>query len=214
MPLKIILLGSRDTVQVAFGSPEHTKELIIAGEADYVEQAIELYRHVEADLVIVELNKPVDSGIRSIQALKRLVPGIRLLALVMHDFDEQLIDLLGAGATGYVLKNSGAEELEYAMSRVAGGKIYIGAELALSMLDRLKAAHNASENKTPGLGLSEGERLVLELMAEGYTNTQMANKLFTSVRTIESRRKKLLDKTGTTNTATLMKFAVMNGLVK
>jgi DNA-binding NarL/FixJ family response regulator len=133
----------------------------------------------------------------------------------MHDHESYLIDLLEAGGDGYLLKNSSKEELVFAIKKIANNGIYMGPEFTLNMLTKYKSASGlvASREKRE-LNISEREMEVLNLVAEGRTNIEIARTLFTSVRTIETRRKNLLDKTQTNNTATLIRYAVQNGLVK
>jgi DNA-binding NarL/FixJ family response regulator len=135
----------------------------------------------------------------------------------MMDHESFINKMFDAGALAYMLKNTGKEELVHAIRMVANGQKYLSSEISLSLLHKL--SNNSSKTpaaapvKTGGSDLSKREIEVLRLIAEGLTNTEIADKLFTSKRTIESHRQSLLEKTLSNNTATLIRYAVLNGLV-
>lgn len=215
MAVKIILIEDHAIVRQGVRSLlENEPGIEIIAEASNGHEALELCRNSTVDLALMDFNMPVMNGLECTRQLKKEFPDIKVLILSMHDFENYLIDMLQAGANGYILKNSSRNELILAIKHVAEGGTYIGSEFTLSMLEKFKSGTNLLSVKEPNIPLSEGEGQVLELIAEGLTNIQMANKLFISVRTIEARRKKLLEKTGTTNTATLIKFSIKNGLLK
>jgi DNA-binding NarL/FixJ family response regulator len=161
------------------------------------------------------MNMPVMNGLECTRKLKQEFPKKKVLVLSMHDHESYLIDMLDAGADGYILKNTTKDELLFAIRKVASDGIYMGAEFTISMLAKYKST--VGYLRTPpkaDLKITEREMDVLERIAQGKTNAEIARELFTSVRTIETRRKNLLEKTGTSNTATLIRFAVLNSLVK
>jgi DNA-binding NarL/FixJ family response regulator len=138
-----------------------------------------------------------------------------VLILSMHDHESYLIDLLDAGADGYILKNTSKDELLFAIKKIARHGIYMGPEFTLNMLAKYKASTGfMSPGPLKEHNITSREMDVLKLVAEGKTNIEIARELFTSVRTIETRRKNLLDKTKTTNTATLIRYSIQNGLIK
>jgi DNA-binding NarL/FixJ family response regulator len=134
--------------------------------------------------------------------------------MIMHDHETYLVDMLQAGADGYILKTSSIEELVYAIQKIANHGIYIGPEFTLNMLAKYAPKSSDDRNAVYDFNISDREMDVLKLIAKGLTNNEIAQKLYTSVRTIETRRKKLLEKTKTINTATLIYFATANGLLK
>jgi DNA-binding NarL/FixJ family response regulator len=118
-----------------------------------------------------------------------------------------------------LLKNTGKEEFIHAIRMVASGQKYICTDIALNLLSKLNATPSKPQLqvapvKTNSTDLSKREIEVLQLIAQGLTNTEIADKLFTSKRTIESHRQSLLEKTSSNNTATLIRYAVLNGLVE
>ena|SRR6218665_2024495 len=214
MAVRILLVEDHEIVRQGVRSLiENESGIEIVAEAGNGQQALEACRRIKVDVVLMDINMPVMSGLECTRLLKKEFPEIKILVLSMHDFENYLIDLLQAGANGYILKNSSRDELVFAIRQVAIGGMYIGPEFTISILDKIKKGVNLLGYKGPVISLSEGEAQVLELIGEGLTNVQMANRLFISVRTIESRRKKLLEKTNTTNTATLIKFSIKHGLI-
>jgi DNA-binding NarL/FixJ family response regulator len=213
MSIKILLVEDHSLVREGIrmllnGSPE----LDIVGEAANGEEAVRKLQRLKADVVLMDLKMPVLNGIESTKQIKKLFPGVRILVLSMHDEESYLIDVLDSGADGYIVKNANADELIFAIKKIHNSGTYFGPEFTLSMLSKYKKIMGAGTGGA-NISLSERENEVLHLIAQGYTNMEIANKLFTSVRTIETRRKKILEKTGTTNTATMILFSARNNLV-
>lgn len=198
----IVLLESEPGIQVT-------------GQARNGVEALEKLATHQPDVILMDMSMPVMSGLECTRLVKKEFPQVKIIMLSMYDHESYLIDMLDAGANGYIIKNSSKEELVFAIKKVASDGIYIGPEFTLNMLAKYQASMNASSNtQTVEVDLTGREMDVLKLIAEGMTNNEIAKQLFTSVRTIETRRKNLLHKTKTINTATLIRFAVLNGLIK
>jgi DNA-binding NarL/FixJ family response regulator len=162
------------------------------------------------------MNMPVLDGLATTGMLREQYPEVRILMLSMMGHERNIGQVLDAGADGYVLKNADQWELVAGIQAVAMGKHFLCSELGLAMLRKVltfditaPTEHNAMAG-----GLSFREREVLALIAEGLTNAEIADKLFTSKRTIETHRQNIIEKTQVKNTAALVNYAVRNGLVK
>lgn len=215
MLIKVLLVEDHAIVRQGIRSLiESDMEISVIGEAANGVEAIHLISENMPDVVIMDLNMPVMNGIECTKVLKRQYPALKVLVLSMHDHEQYLVDMLAAGANGYVLKNTSRKELLYAIKLLHNNRKYIGPEFTESMLAKYQALTKNNSKTAASVDLSEREKEVLDLIAEGLTNVEIANKLTTSVRTIETRRKNLLEKTNTTNTATLIRFAALNGLIK
>ena len=167
-----------------------------------------------ADIVIADINMPEMDGISLIGQLRTLSPSTHVVMLSMLDNEKYVAQAFIEGARGYLLKNVGEDELNFALRYVAGGGKYLCAELAEKLLDKLtQTTIQQPETNGQHIDFSLREMEVLHLIAEGYTNTEMADKLFLSKRTIEGHRQALIDKTGAKNTAALIRFAVVNGFI-
>jgi DNA-binding NarL/FixJ family response regulator len=194
---------------------ESDPEIRIVGEASNGAEAFNKLGSVLPDILLMDMNMPVMNGLECARLVKRDFPSIKILILSMHDHESYLIDLLDAGVDGYILKSSPGEELIFAIRKIAMGGIYLSPEFTLSMLAKYKEARDyMSNHPKTNIDITEREMDVLQLIADGLTNTEIAQKLYTSVRTIENRRKRLLEKTGSGNTATLIRFAILNGLIR
>jgi DNA-binding NarL/FixJ family response regulator len=166
----------------------------------------------EPDLILTDMNMPELDGMDMIRTLQMDYP---VLVLSMLDNENYVLDTLQAGARGYLLKNVSKKEMLFAIRYIAAGGTYICSEISLKTLKNLARLKGLPSYKMElNIEFSEREMEVLKLIAEGFTNKEMANKLFSSRRTIEGHRLSLMDKTGSKNTATLIKFSVQNGLVE
>ena len=214
MTTKVLLVEDHEIVRKGIKALlEGNPEFEITGESSNGNEALEMISNIIPDVVLMDMNMPVMNGLECTKLIKQHYPQIKVLILSMHDHENYLIDMLSAGADGYILKNSSKAELLFAIKKVALGGNYIGSEFTINLLSKFKVNPNNIVPNGVKVELSEREKDVLFLIAEGHTNAEIAEKLFTSIRTIETRRKRLLEKTGTTNTATLIRFAVKNGLV-
>lgn len=215
MPIRIILVEDHSIVREGLRVLLENEPMVsVVGEASNGQEVIDLLKTTEADLILMDMNMPVMNGLESTKIIKRDYPGIKVLILSMYDHESYLLDILDAGGDGYILKNSSKEELLFAINKVTNDGVYIGPEFTLNLLTKKRLETGERPAIKPKVELSDREMEVLELIAQGMTNMEMANRLFISVRTIETRRKKLLEKTGTTNTATLIKYSIQNGLIR
>jgi len=168
-----------------------------------------------ADIVLADINMPELDGISMTKELIAKYPEVKVVMLSMHDNEKYISQSFMEGAVGYLLKNISAEELVFSLKHVETGKKYICAELAVNMLNKLITNGVLEQDSTfSEADFSSREIEVLHLIAEGLTNLEMAEKLFISKRTVEGHRQSLLDKTGSRNTAKLIRYAATNGLLK
>jgi DNA-binding NarL/FixJ family response regulator len=152
-----------------------------------------------ADVVLMDINMPVMNGIEATGIITEKFPHVRVLALSMLDNHHYLRVMMEAGATGYILKNAGKNELLLAIHEVAEGRQYIS---------------RAFKNTSASVVLSKREIQILEMLAEGLSNKEIADKLFLSKRTVETHRQNILDKTNCKNSSSLIKYALCNGILK
>lgn len=183
---------------------------IIGSAADYQAAKNSV---AQCDVLLLEQNENPDEVLEKVNEIQKLAPEVKII-LLFDRYEEPafLNKMLNAGISGCITKNAGPEELYYGIKKVFEDGLYLCTAFILKFLEKLPAAHL---HKTPPLAvrLSAGETDVLNLISEGLTNKEIALKLFVSVRTVETRRKNLLAKTGTTNTATLIKFCLKAGMI-
>lgn len=195
---------------------ETDSEISIAGEATHGKKVLEMIKAgVKADIVLADINMPEMDGLSLIKELKLISPDTRIIMLSMLDNEKYVVQAFAAGASGYLLKNISANELIFSLKHVFSGGRYLCAELAIRLLDKLTYISGPPVNKNnPKVDFSMREIEILHLMAEGLTNLEMSEKLFISKRTIEGHRQSLIEKTGSRNTAALIRFAVLSGIVQ
>ena len=184
--------------------------LQVVGEAENGEQLLAQLPTTPCDVVLLDLHMPGLDGLATTQRLHAEFPDVRVLVLSMVDNERAIGQVLAAGASGYVLKNAGPDEIVVAVRAVAAGKRFLCSELGLVMLERVLVGTPEPPPKLAS-GLSAREQEILHLVADGLTTAQIAEKLYTSPRTVETHRQNILEKTGTKNTAALVKAAVSQG---
>ncbi|MGM9478119.1 response regulator [Pedobacter sp. GSP4] len=187
---------------------------IVGLAADGQEVLDLLGRGIETDIVLTDINMPGMDGLTLIETLVAQKHPAKSIVLSMIDTEPYVLKVFAAGASGYALKNMDETELIFAIRIVFAGQRFLSTELTSGLID--KAVHhtfNPQPQTEKTVELSVRELEVLNLIADGMTNTEMGEQLFLSKRTIEGHRQALLDKTGSRNTARLIRYAVMNNLL-
>lgn len=187
----------------------------VVGEAENGIQVMELIRNgLRPDVVVTDMDMPGMDGSTLIRVLKKYDPSIPILVLSQLEDDRDIDQSFSEGTDGYILKTIGAQELFFAIKQVSKGQKYLSSELAVSYLQRSISgfiAHSSLEELN--IELNSREREIVKLIGQGLTNNEIADNLFISRRTVEGHRQSLIEKTGCKNTATLVKFGVVNGLI-
>lgn len=193
---------------------EADKEISIAGEATNGLEVLEIISSgVKVDIVLADINMPEMDGITLIKELKLKSPATQIVMLSMLDNDKYVSQAFSEGASGYLLKSVSADELIFSLKHVNAGGQYLCAELAMRLLN--KSISTVPLNRiNDHVEYSMREIEILDLIAEGLTNNEMSAKLFISKRTIEGHRQSLIEKTGAKNTAALIRYAVLSGIIQ
>ncbi|MDB5131309.1 MAG: hypothetical protein JWR02_1058 [Mucilaginibacter sp.] len=211
--VKILLTEDHNIVRNGIRSLlESVPGFHVAGEAANGVEALDfLADDQNIDVALIDMNMPQMSGIELIGHLKRKYPAIHVIILSMLDHEKYVYQAFNAGAQGYLLKNVSADEMIFAIKHVSADGKYLCSELSFTLLERLIYAPEIKD--MPDLDLSKREIEVLHLIAEGLTNAEISEKLFTSKRTVEGHRLSLMNKTNSKNSAALIKFAILNGII-
>ena len=216
IPIKIFLVEDHNIVRNGIRTLlDMQPDIQIVDEAGSVTEAIEkLKTGIQVDIVLSDINMPELSGLDLIHMLKADFSHIKIIMLTMLDHENYIKQTISAGASGYLLKNVDIDQMLFAIRHVAGGGKYICSEIVFEMLKKqFSVSNDVFSTVQTTVDLSQREEEVLLLIAEGYTNQEIADKLFTSRRTVEGHRQNLLEKTGTKNTATLIGFAIRNNII-
>lgn len=186
-------------------------ETQVVGEAADGQKVIELAKLLAPDLVILDISIPKLNGIEACREIRHLFPKVRILVLTMHKDKEYLYQALSAGAQGYLLKEDSDEELFAAVEIIRKGAIYVTKALAGVVSTDISALSREGERKFPK-SLTVREREVLKYICEGKSNSEVAEILRISNRTVETHRANMMSKLNLKNTAELVRYAVQNGL--
>ena len=184
-------------------------DMEIVGEAANGREAVELAEQLRPDVVVMDVSMPELNGIEATRRLASLVPRARVIALSMHKDSVYVREILRAGARGYLLKDSGAADLVAAIRAVASGESYLSPAVSGAVLDDYRR-----HATNPIDLLTSREREVLQMLAEGKTNKEIAGVLNLSVYTVDAHRGRIMEKLNLHSIGELVRFAVRNGLIE
>jgi DNA-binding NarL/FixJ family response regulator len=174
-------------------------------------QALLLTRKLKPDVIIMDIAMPDLNGIDAARQIAVEVPGAKVIALSMHSEKQFVEGMLQAGAVGYLLKDSAFEELIKAIRIVCTGKKYLSPEVTdIVLRDYLSPSIGKDVEKEPDLTLRERE--ILQLISEGSTTKQIAERINISIKTVETHRKNIMDKLNLHTVAELTRYAIRNGI--
>ena len=209
--ITILVADDHPVVRKGLWSCLANKEnLKVVGEAADGVETIHKVRELAPDIVLMDLAMPKMDGVAVTEVLRREAPEVKVLILSMHRNRETVLRVLQAGARGYVLKDSPPEELVRAVEAVNEGEAFLSPEVARFALNEFVSSVSPA---APLARLSEREREVLALIAEGKSNKEIANHLSIGVRTAETHRERIMRKLDIHSVAGLTKFAITHGLV-
>lgn len=191
---------------------EHQENIAISGEAKNGEEVIELLEKQQADIILMDINMPELNGVDATKIIHKKFPNVKVLMLTMHNTKEYIAQMVAAGASGYILKNTGKEELIMAIEALYRGENYYSKEVTARIMESMKPKRE--QNFVGEVELTDREKEVLKLIVQELTTTEIAEKLFISHHTVETHRKNLISKLNVKNTAGLVKYAFQNGIVE
>jgi DNA-binding NarL/FixJ family response regulator len=190
---------------------EEEEEVCVVGEAKNGLEVLDICDREVVDIVIMDINMPVMDGIQTSRELSKKYPAIKILGLSMYNDRDYISDILKAGALGYVLKNTGKENLLRAISTLQSGSSYLSEEVSKTLLSSFIKNIPAAQVSEK---LSDREKEVLDCIASGLTTQEIGEKLFISKNTVETHRKNLLYKLKARNTAELVNNAYKQRLIQ
>ncbi len=210
-PVRVLLADDHDLVRAGFRALLQNLEGIeVVGEAADGVQVLRMVETLKPDLVLMDVAMPELNGLEATARITNEFPGVRVLILSMHANEEYARRALRAGALGYLLKRAGTAELELAVRAVARGEPYLTPAISKHLLsDLARQAGPAS----PLEQLSPRQREVLQLIAEGYSRKEIAEKLSISPKSFDVYRSQVMEQLGIDDTAGLVRFAIQSGLV-
>lgn len=179
-------------------------ELWVSGNG---KEVLQVLNHRKPDLVLMDIDMPVMNGVECLMELRKRYPDQKVLMLSMHAEPAFVREVIGIGANGYLLKTASADEFVLAVKKVIDGGQFYSGELMLNMHQAKQATPENAET------ISEREREIVILIAEGFSSKEIADKLFISPRTVETHRKNIMAKMGFQSVADLIRYAFKQGLI-
>jgi len=213
-PVRVVLVDDHMIVRLGLrallaGDPG----ISVVGEANDGQEALELCERLRPDVVVMDLVMEGMDGMTATREIARRHPGIRVLALTMHDEEDYLIPVLEAGASGYIVKGAASSDLLDAVRSVAAGRVFVRPAAARVLAEGWTRRSAQDEARSRYATLSERERGVFGYMARGYSTSQIAERLFISAKTVDTYRRRINDKMGFTDRADYIRLAVDLGLL-
>ena len=184
----------------------------VVGEVASGKEFLTLLNSIHPDIVLMDIDLPGMDGAEASKQGLLIDPDMKILSLSMHSDYAHYQKMMDAGSRGFVLKNAGIVELSEAIRQVVAGRLYFSQELLLNIIQSKSSAETVSVIEQ--LEISSRELEVLELICKGLSNKEIADQLFISIKTVEGHKSKLMIKTETKNTVSLVLFALKNKLVK
>ncbi len=188
-------------------------DIEVVGQALNGEEVIDKVRELdEIDVVILDINMPKKDGIEVTSELKDAFPEVKILIVTMYNRPEFIQNLMKVGVDGYILKNSGKDELINALHAVASDEPYYGTEITKTIMKTYQKSRVF--NSPMDIEVTDREKEIIRLISEGFSTVEIADKLFLSTHTVNSHRKSILSKLEVKNSAGVIRFGIQSGIVK
>lgn len=215
--VKILIVDDHPMIRLGIRSIlNNVEHLNVADEANNGREALEKLDRESFDLVVMDIKMPEMNGIEATEEIVKRHPNTKVLAISMFDEQRYIVKMLQAGALGYVLKNTGKNEMVSAINSVMAGESYFSQEVSNIMMSQFMSrggASQISETKTD-VALTKRETEIIKMISEELTNAEIAERLGISSRTVDTHRRNLLQKLDVKNTAGLVKYAMVNHLLE
>ncbi len=212
MSLRILIADDHRIMREGLRSLlEKQPDTEVIAEAENGRTTLQMSRRFKPDVVLMDIIMPDLNGIEATRQILAELPDIKVIALSMHSDKKFVVEMLSAGASGYLLKDTAFEELDKALHTVVNNRTYLSPKIVGLMAEDYSPSI-ATKDYLVSPVLTSREREVIQLIAEGKTTKQIASLLNVSVKTVETHRKKIMDKLGTNSVAELTKYALREGL--
>ncbi len=190
------------------------EDIEVIGEAENGRQAVMAARKTPPDVVVMDVAMPLLNGLEATRQILKLVPTAKVLVLTSYGDDECVEQLMQAGASGYLIKQTAANELLKAIREVQRGNAFFSPSIAKRLRDQCRVAFTSGQPTKKGGELTLREAEVLQLIAEGFSNKQIAGELCISIKTVEKHRQQVMNKLNIHDVAGLTRYAIAKGMVE
>jgi DNA-binding NarL/FixJ family response regulator len=215
-PVTVLLAEDHDIVREGLRALlELSGDFSVVGEASNGRQAVELARKLRPTVVVMDIAMPLLNGFEATRQILLAAPGTKVLVLSAHSDDEYVAHMAAVGASGYLVKQNSGQALVQAVKKIASGQPYFSPSILKRMADAERRARESGvANAKPKRPLTAREAEVLQLIAEGAANKQVAAELGISIKTVEKHRQQLMDKLDIHDTAGLTRHAIATGVIE
>jgi DNA-binding NarL/FixJ family response regulator len=189
-------------------------DIEVVGEAENGRQAVQMAMKTTPDLVLMDVVMPLMNGLEGTRQVLKNVPSTKVLVLSSYSDDDYVQQLTEAGASGYLIKQTAADDLLLAIREVQRGNAFFSPAIAKRLRDRCRQAFNAGKPLRRNAQLTSREAEVLQLIAEGLPNKQIAGELGISIKTVEKHRQQVMNKLHIHDVAGLTRYAISKGIVE
>jgi two-component system, NarL family, response regulator NreC len=213
MSIKVLIVDDHAIVRHGLSrSIQQQEDMEVVGQASDGHSAVNMARELTPNVVLMDVSMPALNGIEATRAVLRESPGSRVIALSMHSAKRYVREMFRAGASGYLLKDCEFDELVQTIRLIAEGQTYISPSISRIVVENYAHGGTPEEKESAFSVLTQREREVLQLMAEGHSTKQIAIQLFISPKTVEAHRLRIMNKLDIDNVALLTKYAIQEGL--
>jgi DNA-binding NarL/FixJ family response regulator len=193
---------------------EAEQDMSVVGEAENGRQAVEMAGTLRPNVVVMDIAMPLLNGLGATRQISRECPKSRVLILSSYSADDYVIQLAGAGVTGYLVKQTAARELVTGIREVNKGNAFFSPGISKRLREQYQASISQPRSERKEFKLTTREQEILQLIAEGHANKQIAAELRISVKTVEKHRQQLMDKLGIHDIAGLTRYAIDTGVIE
>ena len=209
--IKVVLAEDHTIVRQGLRSLlEQQAGIEVIAEAENGRQAVQIAEQLKPDLVLMDFSMPELNGLEATRQIKQRVPDVKVLILTRHTNQEYVKSILRAGASGFLIKKSAADELVLAIKSIYQGDSFLDSSISKKVIERYL---HQSDRENEEVKITPRQREVLQLIAEGHPNRDIASTLHISVKTVDNHRANLIQKLGLNSTAGLIQYAIRVGII-
>jgi len=188
-------------------------DIEVVGEASNGREALEMVRKFVPDVMLIDIAMPNMSGLEATRRIRKEFPGVKILILTQYDDKEHVLGAIEAGASGFISKTAASSDLASGIRSVHRGDSFLSPSAAKFLVQDYQLEANLRKEQDPYKQLSDREREILKLLAEGHTTREIANMLVISVKTVEGHKTNLMSKLDIHNRTDLVKYALRKGII-
>ena len=190
------------------------EDMEVRGEAENGRQAVQLAKKLLPDVIVMDVAMPLLNGLEATRQINKALPNAKVLVLTSYGDDDCVAQMMDAGAAGYLIKQTAANDLLKAIREVYRGNAFFSPAIARRLRDQCREAFTTGQSPRKATELTSREGEVLQLIAEGFSNKQIASELSISIKTVEKHRQQVMNKLNIHDVAGLTRYAISKGMIE